>query len=126
LKEHQLSVRPITDTLRLLQGGAFLEQCSEALSGIVKAVDETGKAGKLTITIDIKKAGGAVSVLAQVSDKTPEEAPDADLFWPTVEGNLSLQNPNQRNLDLQQVNHSRPPVVNTVDMDTGEIKIANA
>jgi hypothetical protein len=118
-----MSVRPITDTLRLLQGGTFLDQCSEKLAEIVRGVDETGKAGKLTITLDVKKAGGAVSVLAKVTDKTPEEAPDADLFWPTVEGNLSVQNPNQRNLDLQEV-PARRPVVESIDMSTGEMKFA--
>lgn len=102
-----MSVRPITDTLRLLQGGTFLDTASELLAGVVKGVDETGKAGRLTITLDVKKAGGAVSILAKVSDKTPEQAPDADLFWPTVEGNLSVNNPNQRNLDLQEVSSSK-------------------
>jgi hypothetical protein len=42
-------------------------------------------------------------VLAKCTDKTPEEQADADLFWPTVEGNLALDNPNQRKLDLQPV-----------------------
>ena len=45
--------------------------------------------------------GGLISVLAKVTDKTPEKAPDADLFYATVEGNLSLDNPNQRKLDLR-------------------------
>lgn len=95
--------KPITDTLRLLQGGAFNQECGEKFAEMLKGVEETGKAGKLTITIDVKKAGGAVSVVSKVTDKTPEEIADADLFWATVEGNLSLQNPNQRNLDLQPV-----------------------
>lgn len=37
--------RPITDTLRILQGGAFLDECSDMLADVVKSVDETGKAG---------------------------------------------------------------------------------
>jgi len=118
-----MSIRPITDTLRLLQGGTFLDQCSEAMSNIVKGVDETGKAGKLTITLDVKKAGGAVSVLAKVTDKTPEEAPDADLFWPTVEGNLSLQNPNQRSLALEVVDQSTGEI-RTVEAPRSELKTA--
>lgn len=118
-----MSVRPITDTLRLLQGGVFLEHCSTLLSEVVKGVDETGKAGKLTITLDVKKVGGAVSVLAKASDKTPEEAPDPDMFWPTVEGNLSLQNPNQRDLDLRTVD-KKPAQVREIDAETGEIKSA--
>ncbi len=115
--------KPITDTLRLLQGGVFLDQCSDLFASIVRAVEETGKAGKLTITLDVKKVNAAVSVLAKVTDKTPEPAPDADLFYATVEGNLSLDNPNQRKLDLR-VADSPPKQVRTVDPETGEIKTA--
>lgn len=95
--------KPLTDTLRILQGGAFNVNAGELLATMVKAVEETGKAGKLTITIDIKKAGGALQVIAKATDKTPEEAPESDLFWATVEGNLTAQNPNQQRLDLQPV-----------------------
>ncbi len=102
-----MSVKPITQTLALLQGGVFLDVCSEQLAQLVKGVDETGKSGKLTITLDIKKAGGTVNIVAKVTNKTPETAPDADTFWPTVEGNLSLENPSQRKLDLQPVNTPR-------------------
>lgn len=115
--------RPITDTLRLLQGGLFIDECSDKLSEIVKGVDETGKAGKLTITLDIKKVGAAISVLARVTDKTPEEPADADLFYPTVEGNLSVDNPNQRKLDLRVADEA-PRKVLDVDQDTGEIRNA--
>lgn len=120
-----MSVRPITDTLRLLQGGMFLEECSEKLAEAVIAVDETGKAGKLTITLDLKKSGGALAISAKVTNKTPEAKPDEDLLWPTLEGNLSLENPNQRKLDLQ-VAPARPAEVRSVDPGTGEITIKSA
>ena len=38
-------------TLRILQGGLFLDDCSDQLAELVRGVDETGKAGKLTITL---------------------------------------------------------------------------
>jgi hypothetical protein len=98
-----MSIRPITDTLRLLHGGLFLDECSDKMAGIVRSVDDTGKAGRLTITLEVKKVSGALSVTAKVTDKVPERAPDADLFYPTVEGNLSVDNPNQRKLDLRPV-----------------------
>lgn len=120
-----MGIRPITDTFRLLQGGAFLDNCSQQLAEVVRNVDETGKAGKLTITIDVKKNGGAMTVLAKVTNKVPEAAPDADLFWPTVEGNLSLQNPNQRTLDLQTVSNDKPAVINNANEGVRSVSVAN-
>lgn len=121
-----MSIRPITDTLRLLQGGVFLDTCSEQLADVVKSVDDTGKAGKLTITLDIKKSGGAMAITAKVTNKSPEAPPDADLLWPTIEGNLSIDNPNQRKLDLR-VADGAPREIRNVDQSTGEIKsTANA
>ena len=117
--------KPLNDTLRLLQGGEFIDQCSDLLANVVKNVDETGKAGKLTIVLDIKKVGAAVSVLAKVTDKTPEKAPNPDLFYATVEGNLSVDNPAQRKLDLRPV-ESAPKKVREVDQSTGEIRDAAA
>lgn len=110
-----MSTRPITDTLRLLQGGVFLDSCSELFAGVVRNVDDTGKAGKLTITLDVKKVSGAISVLAKVTDKTPEKAPDADLFYATVEGNLSVNNPNQRSLDLRVAEPANKAGVRTLE-----------
>ena len=115
--------KPITDVLRMLQGGAFNAECGDRMAEIVKGVDETCKAGRLTITIDVKKAGAAVSVLAKVTDKTPEEQADADLYWPTVEGNLSLQNPAQRQLPLEPV-PSANRQIESIDPSTGEIRNA--
>lgn len=114
-----MSVKPIVDTLRMLHGGVFLDECSEELATAVKAVDETGKPGKVTITLELKKVGGAMSVLANVTSKTPEPKPDSDMFWPTVEGNLSLNNPNQRSLDLRPVD-TRPAEARPVITETNE------
>lgn len=108
-----MAVKPITGTLALLHGGAFIDECSEKLAEAVKACDETGKAGKLVITLDLKKSGGAMQIDAKVTNKVPEVKADADLLWPTVEGNLSLENPAQRKLDLR-VAPSVPAEVRTV------------
>lgn len=103
--------KPISDTLRILQNGDFNHRCGQLFADILRGVEDTGKAGKLTITLDVKQQNGAVSVLAKATDKTPEKLPDADLFWTTPEGNLTVQNPAQQKLDLRQV-----------DQSTGEIR----
>lgn len=119
-----MSTRPITDTLRLLQGGMFLDYCSDELAALVKGVDDTGKAGKLTITLALKKSAGAIEIIADVKAKTPEAKPDSDLLWPTVEGNLSVDNPNQRKLDLRVAEPKRAEV-RSIDQETGEIRQAS-
>ena len=54
LKEDPVA-RPITDTLRLLDEGAFLDRCSEQMAALVRGVEDTGKAGKLVITLEVKR-----------------------------------------------------------------------
>lgn len=103
--------KPISETLRMFQGGDFNIRCGEMLAGILRGVEDTGKSGKLTIVLDVKANNGAVAVLAKVTDKTPERQPDADLYWTTPDGNLSVQNPAQQQLDLRNV-----------DRATGEIR----
>jgi len=98
--------KPISETIRMFQGGDFNHKAGELLAGILRGVEDTGKSGRLTITLDVKANNGAVSVLAKVTDKTPEKLPDADLYWTTPDGNLSVQNPAQRALDLRNVEPS--------------------
>lgn len=108
-----MSVRPITDTLRLLDGGAFLDRASTELNKLVRQVDETGKKGSLTIKLDLKRArAGAINILPTVTCAVPQTNPDPTLLWATVEGNLTVDNPSQQKLDLR-----------TVDKDTGEIRV---
>lgn len=120
-----MNARPITDTLRLMNGGIFIDQCSEALAGLVKGVDETGKSGKLTITLNLKKSGGAIEIAPNVTTKTPEPKPDSTLLWATNDGNLSVDNPAQRKLDLKVAEKPRAELRN-VDPETGEIKNISA
>lgn len=93
--------RTLAEVFNNLHGGAFAQECIDELKGLVQSVEATGKAGKLTITLAIKKSGGAMQVDAAVTAKSPEAKPDPDLLWGTPEGFLTHQNPNQRSLDLQ-------------------------
>jgi hypothetical protein len=110
-----MSVRPITDTLRQLDGGAFLDIASTELAHLVRQVDETGKSGSLTIKLELKRhRQGAINILPSVVAKVPQVKADPTLLWATVEGNLTPDNPNQQKLDLRQV-----------DPTTGEIRVIN-
>lgn len=104
--------RPITDTLRLLDEGAFLDRCSDQLAALVRGVEDTGKAGKLIITLEVKRGTkGAMLIRPDSAVKVPEAKLEPTMLWATPEGNLTLDNPKQQKLDLRQV-----------DPDTGELR----
>lgn len=53
-------MRLITDVLREIRKGRAVDQASRLLAELVRAVDETGKPGNITITLTVKpeKGGG--------------------------------------------------------------------
>lgn len=104
--------RPITDTLRLLDEGAFIDRCSEQMAALVRGVEETGKAGKLVLTLEVKRGTkGAMLIRPDVTCKVPEPKPEPTMLWATPDGSLTVDNPKQQKLDLR-----------AVDPDTGEIR----
>lgn len=100
-----MSVRPITDTLRLISGGAFLDNASEQFNDLVRAIDANGGAGKLMIELHVKKAtrGGAMLVTAKAALRKPAEDPAEAMLFATPEGNLLAEDPRQQKLDLKRV-----------------------
>jgi len=100
-----MAIRPITDTLRALRNGHFLDEASEDLARVVNAVSETGKSGKVTIEISVKRAGqgrnSALSVQATSTVKLPKQPVDDTLMFPTPDGNLLTEDPRQQKLDLK-------------------------
>lgn len=100
-----VGARPITDTLRMIGGGMYLDTVSEKMAELVAAVNATGKKGKIALSITVKKAtrGGAMHITGEVKITPPaEEAMEAILFA-TKEGNLVLDDPAQQKLDLRRV-----------------------
>ncbi|MFA6904365.1 MAG: hypothetical protein WC236_14920 [Gallionellaceae bacterium] len=96
--------KPITDTLRFLQSGTFIDNASAQLAELVSAVNATGKGGKITLVISVKKMSkGACGVTAEIKLSKPHEAPDATLMFPTEEGDLLTEDPRQQKLELKQV-----------------------
>ena len=99
------AIRPITDTLRHIGGGVFIDTASDKLAELVAAVDSTGKAGSIDMKIKLKKAtrGGAMHITGTVKLNKPAEEPMEAMLWSTPDGNLVADDPNQQNLDLKQV-----------------------
>lgn len=98
-------IRPITDTLRHIGGGVFIDIASDKLAELVAAVDATGKSGSIDLKIKMKKAtrGGAMHVTGTVKLNKPAEEPTEAMLFATPDGNLTVDDPNQQKLDLRSV-----------------------
>lgn len=100
-----MGARPLTDTLRHIGGGVFIDTASDKMAELVTAVDASGKGGKLTIEIKVKKAtrGGAMHITGNVKLTKPAEEPMEAMLFATPEGNLVADDPKQQKLDLKTV-----------------------
>lgn len=98
--------RPFFDTARDIRHGQFLEDCADELQKVVRAVDESGKAGKLLIELTVKPASkgqGAYILADKVKAKLPELPVGETILFATPEGNLVPNDPRQKNIDLKAV-----------------------
>lgn len=108
--------RAILDTLHHINGGAFLLDAAEQLAELVKRVDQTGKAGTLTLKVMIRKASStSMAVRGDLSVKMPPEQPFEALLFPTPEGNLLTEDPRQSKLPLVQVHDTPMPLAPAVN-----------
>lgn len=100
-----MSARPITETIRHIGGGVFIDTASDKLAELVGAVDSSGKAGRIDLTITVKKAtrGGAMIVTGKVKLTKPAEEPLEVMLFATPEGNLVADDPRQQKLNLTGV-----------------------
>lgn len=100
-----MGTRPITDTLRHIGGGVFIDTASDKMAELVSAVDSTGKPGSLDLKIKLRKAtrGGAMHITGTVKLNKPAEDPMEAMLFATPEGNLIAEDPRQQNLELKSV-----------------------
>ena len=103
-------MRLITDILRDIRKGRPVEEATQALADIVRAVDETGKPGSVTITLHVKpnKHGGPEKqLIAEIKAKRPVRAPA--IFFSDRDGDLHRVDPNQEEMELEvATSHARP------------------
>lgn len=119
--------RPILETLREIRAGGLLNEASEALAELVQKVSETGKGGEIAIRLKLRLAnrGSATMIVdADVKKNIPEPDREVAFFFPTKDGGLSKQDPNQIPLGLRPVSAAGDALLaqcESLDPETGEI-----
>lgn len=104
----------------------LMDDASDKLAEVVNAVVATGKAGSLTIKIDLKPStAGALAVRGDAKAKKPAGLPREALLWPTPEGNLMGEDPNQAKFEFKQVNVPKTEL-KQVNVPQAELKTVSA
>ncbi len=98
-------MRLITDILRDIRRGRPVEEATNALADVVRAVDETGKDGSVTITLKVKasKHGGPEKTLiCEVKAKKPIAEIAPAVFFSDADGDLHRVDPSQEEMELKE------------------------
>jgi len=93
--------KTFADTLRDVRAGMAIEELDLKLQQLVQQIQRTNKAGKLTLTLDIKPLKGsteAVVVKATVVSKEPTFDDSGTVLFPTPDGNLQRSHHKQDEL----------------------------
>ncbi len=122
-EERQL--KPFADWLAIQRKGSLAKELAEALAEVNLAVLETGKSGKVTLTISVKATGDDVSVTMTdvVTKKVPEHDRGQSVFFVDVDGN---PNRSQQVFDVDPT--TRPKLTgldggaDPADRETGEVR----
>lgn len=95
----------MTEFLMKVREGGAVEELRQAVEDCTRAVNVTGKPGKVTLTMEIKPNGNtAVFVKDTIAAKLPEPNKEDTLFYVTDDGGLSRRNPSQLRMgDLEVV-----------------------
>lgn len=86
-------------TIQNIREGALADQLTEELHDVLEGVEETGKAGSITLTLKIKPNGeSAVTIEPSVAAKVPKPTVGSALFFVSG-GNLVRRNPKQMDIE---------------------------
>lgn len=98
-------MRLITDVLRDIRKGRPVEEATMALADVVRAVDETGKEGSVTIVLKVKPAkhgGPEKTLVAEVKAKKPIAEIAPAVFFSDSDGDLHRVDPAQETMGFAE------------------------
>ena len=92
-------------TLQDLRDGRVHAELTQQFSDLIQKVQETGKAGELTLKIKVKPATRGnvdkVMIADAITINMPKPERGEDVFWLTDDNELSRNHPRQGNLELR-------------------------
>jgi len=107
---------PFSEQIKYLAKGTLDAELTQTLGDLVKAITDHQKKGSITLTLNLKpeSVNGEVqriNIMPNVAVSSPQPQRMTSTMWPTYEGDLLRNDPDQPELDLKQV-----------DTETGEVK----
>lgn len=90
-----IGLRAFSDVLADIGGGDMDARLTRDLAEIVEAVNKTGKAGKLTLTVNVGRDGKMIRVAAVSKATVPKDSVEATAFFADERGGLHRENPRQ-------------------------------
>jgi hypothetical protein len=105
------------DLIESIGFGSLKQKLEENLAELAEAVKDTGKNGKLVLTITLKKAGEHAGIAADVKTTKPQHSVPESVFFFGQKGRLHRDNPKQTRLKEVSV---VPTPLRTVKPSGGE------
>lgn len=106
-EEQESVIRPFAEFLVQQANGRTHAELTDAFHGLIASVRETGKAGRLTLAIDVKPLSKGddhtLTVTDSVAVKLPKGERPQSVFFIDGDGNLSRTDPRQMSLPLREV-----------------------
>lgn len=116
---------PFSQHVAALSKGMLDAELTEELANLVKAINENGKKGSISLTLHLKPetVQGEVQyiqITPEVKSTLPKPQRVATFMWPTYDGDLLRQDPDQKTLDLREVDTGRGELRDPLDDHTSE------
>ena len=104
--------------LNEINEGSTHAALTQDMQDLLRTVQTTGRAGKLTITLKVAPAvrntsGGDIDRINLTVDRTlalPKPETPTDFFYLTKDGETTRNHPKQQSLELREVTSTTPPV----------------
>ena len=95
-----MSKKTFAEILSDLRYGTLHDDLTESMQELVSACVDTGKVGRLTLTINVKPGkSGELVITDDIKKKVPELDKGSSIMWATPEGNLTRQDPRQMTIE---------------------------